>query len=104
MPATVRAIRRVNRRLMESEVVSARDSRAIIASRRRPRRPPVAVLASVPESTSSHGRVNEPAAHEVKRGSCNIILSGSNTRCQPILTQHILEATRFPICLTPCSR
>ena len=62
--AFVRAIRRVDSCSIKIEVVSARDSRAISVSRRTSRRPIVAVDASVPESTSSHGRVNVPAAHE----------------------------------------
>ncbi len=65
MPALVRAIRRVHCRGIEFEVVSARDSRAIVARRGRSRRPIIAVDASVPESsTTNTGQVYVPAAHE----------------------------------------
>ena len=65
MPTLVRAIRRVHCRGIEFEVVSARDSRAIVARRGRSRRPLVAVDASVPESSATNtGQVYVPAAHE----------------------------------------
>ncbi len=98
MPTLVRAIRRVHCRGIEFEVVSARDSRAIAARRGRSRRPIIAVDASVPESSATNtGQVYDPAAHEVKRSSCNVVVyaigRSSNKTCQPILTQHILETT-----------
>ncbi len=66
MPALDRAVRRVHVREPKVEGVTARDSRAIIASRRRPRRPIVSSVASVPESTSRYRQMDVPAAHEVK--------------------------------------
>ncbi len=50
-------------RIKECEVVSSSSRTRGISTRTR--RPIVAVEASEPKSTSSHGRVNEPAAHEV---------------------------------------
>ena len=66
MPALDRAIRRVHRRGSEPEVVSARDSRAIVTRRGRSRRPNIAVDASEPESNATNtGQGYIPAAHEV---------------------------------------
>ncbi len=60
--AVIRAIRRVHTSGIKVEVVSARSSHAIISRRRRSRRPPVAVLASVPRLTIVW--IEVPAAHE----------------------------------------
>ena len=58
----MRAIRRVHTSGIKVEVVSARSSHAIISRRRPARRPPVAVLASVPRLTIVW--IEVPAAHE----------------------------------------
>ncbi len=68
MPALVRATRRVDYRIIECEVVTTKDGSTIEASRRSTRRPPVAVPASVPESTSSNGQTDVRAAHEKAGG------------------------------------
>ena len=61
VPAIVRAVRRVDRRRIEFEVVSSsRSTRSISGSARRP---PVAVLASVPKGTRRYGQIETPAAH-----------------------------------------
>ena len=57
MPALERATRRVHCGDIEAEDVTARNSHAIISRRRRSRRPPVAVEASVPEGTSRHNQI-----------------------------------------------
>ncbi len=67
MPAIVRAERRVNRRLIECEAVSAGRSDTVITRTRASQRPPVAVDARAPEgSTTNTRQTHEPAAHEVK--------------------------------------
>lgn len=54
MPALIRAIRRVHASGIESEVVTARDGRAIMTRSGAPRRPIVPVDASVPISRATN--------------------------------------------------
>ncbi len=63
VPALPWAVRRVDVSRSKVEVVSARHSSATSISRRGARRPVVAPLASVPESTSRYSQIDVPAAH-----------------------------------------
>ncbi len=67
-------MRWTHRRGSKVEEVSARHSSATSISRRGARRPPDTIDASVPESISRYSQIDEPAAHEVKRSSCNVVV------------------------------
>ncbi len=67
MPTAIRATRRKDASSTKVDVVR-------IGSGITTRRPPVAADASAPESTSSIRQNDGPAAHEVKRSSCNVVV------------------------------
>ena len=73
MVALRRAIRGTDASSIKVEVVTAKTSRApnIISPAQRPSD---AFVANAPKSTSRVTRINMPAAHEVKRGSYNVIV------------------------------